>query len=82
MKKRMKQTPPTAIGAMTSDEVHGYDDPPQAVPRMTRPTPKMNRMVPKISSVASAGRMDVSRDPVRKWVPSMSSLRRRTYTRI
>lgn len=81
-KNRMKQTPPTTIGTTTSFDDHAYVDPAHAVPRITSPTPKMNRIVPKISNVASAGRIEDSREPFLTSVPSTSSLRSSTKIRM
>ena len=65
-KKKTKQTPPTIIGVRTCAETQGYVDPPQAVPRIMRPTPKINRIVPMMSRVARAGRREDRRVPERE----------------
>jgi hypothetical protein len=77
-KNSTKHTPPTISGAKTWGEDQGYVGPPQAVPRMMRPTPKMNRTAPTMSRVARAGSTADEREPFLKTVPSTSSLRRRT----
>ena len=76
-KNRMKHTPPTAIGAITWGEDQAYVDPAHDVPRIMSPTPKMKKIVPNISSVARAGKKEDRREPFLKWVPPMSSFRRR-----
>lgn len=70
------------MGTRTCTESHEKVLPPQVVPRIMRPTAKMNKMTPPISRVANAVKMADHLDFLWKWVPSSSSFRRMKKRRI
>ena len=77
-KNAMKQIAPTINGARTCLADQEYVAPPHVTARIMRPTPKMKRTDPPMSTVARAGSTDDHLEPFLSMVPSTRSFRSST----